>query len=374
MTSLLSTEPLLDDSATAHVTSRFHLRPLVQDDLTNIADLHRRAFGRPVQTSTSLLRRIFFESPWNDGSLSSLACEDHTGQLVGCLGIMPRPMKFRGHAIRAALGHHFIVDASRQGMRAGVALARRFMAGTQDLAVAAGNDHSRRIWEFLGGSVSPLHSFSWTRALRPARYALRFLKLPASVAVTLKLACHAVDATLNIVARPAFALKPPSTLSEDLDVVTMFASFSAFAGNRSLQPIYNVPSLAWLVETLNETKYRGNLHKVAVRTHSGRPLGWYLYYLSPTGVAEVLQVGGKDSSINEVLNHLFYHAWQRGAVAATGPIDARLFEALSETRCVFHRPNHSWTLIHSRDPRIAEAFHEGDVFMSRLEGDWWSTA
>jgi hypothetical protein len=283
-------------------------------------------------------------------------------------------MKFRGRAIRAAVGHHFIVDASRQGMRAGVALARRFITGTQDLAIAAGNEHSRRIWEFLGGSVSPLHSFWWTRALRPAQYALGFLRLPASAAVTLKVACHAFDATLNILAQRLFPLKPPSALSDDLDVVTMFASFSAFAGNRSLQPIYDVSSLAWLVETLNETTYRGNLHKVAVRTHSGRPLGWYLYYLTPTGVAEVLQVGGKESSMSEVLNHLFYHAWQRGAVAATGPIDARLFAALSENRCMFHRPNHSWTLIHSRDQRIAEAIRTGDAFMSRLEGEWWRVA
>lgn len=375
MSSLLNTSELLPQiSAPSLITSKGHIRPLVDDDVAQIRDLWRRATGRTIPSSESLMKRLFFEVPWHDDSLSSLAYEDHQGRVVACLGIMPRPMKFHGNPIRAAVGHHFIVDASRQGTRAGVELARRFIQGPQDLAVAAGNDFSRRIWKSLGGCVSSLHSFSWTRALRPAQYALSSLRdrgvLP-SAAVTLSPACRALDAMLTLFSGSQFRPNPPVALSDHLDSVTMFAGLSAFAGDCALQPVYDVSTLAWLVETLGETAHRGNLHKVAVRTHSGRLLGWYLYHLRASGAAEVLQVGAKEDAVHEVLEHLFYHAQQRGAIAATGPLDARLLGVLSECGCVFHRPANAWTLIHSRDTRIADAIRAGDAFLSNLEGARW---
>jgi hypothetical protein len=330
--------------------------------------------GNTDQGSLAFLQRIFFEPPWRDESLPSLIYEDENGRIVGCLGVMPRHMKFRGCDVRAAVSHHLMVDPSSRGTLAGVELARRFIRGPQDLALAEGNESSRRIWEFLGGSVCLLYSFCWTRALRPAQYALSLLKhqgLSAAAALTLKPVCQAVDASLNLVPQRAFRLQPPAALTDDLDPVTMLACLSAFANDRALHPVYDVSSLTWLVQTLNEKRHRGTLHKVVVRTHSGRPLGWYLYYLGASSVAEVLQVGAREDTVREVLDHLFYHALQRGAVAATGPMDPRLFGALSEKHCVFHRPDNCWMLIHSWDQQIVNAIHAGDAFLTRLEGEWW---
>lgn len=376
MSSLLTIEPVLEDSAHSRTTRRYRIRPLTEDDLGQITNLYEGVVGQALNGSGSLLKRMFFQLPWRDGSLSSLAYEDESGRVIGCLGIIPRPMKFRGRVIRTAVGHHLIVDPSRQGARAGVELARHFIRGPQDLAVAVGNEFSRRIWKFVGGSVSPLHSLSWTRTLRPAQYALSVLRhrgLPAPAAFTLSPACQAVDATLNIFVPGALPLKPPTLLSDDLDAVTMLACLSAFANDRTLQPVYDVSSLDWMVETLSETRHHGNLQKVAVRTYSGRPLGWYLYYLGTSGVAEVLQVGGREDAMRDVLHHLFYHARQRGAVAVSGSMDARLLTVLSENHCVFHQPDNTWTLLHSRDQRIADAIRAGDVFIGRLEGAWWGS-
>jgi hypothetical protein len=351
------------------------IRPLVDSDVGQIRDLWQRISGRAVPSSASLLKRLFFDSPWRDSAFSSLAYEDGSGRFLGCLGITARPMIFRERSIRAVVGHHFIVDSSRGGARAGIELARRFLEGPQDLSLAVWNDFGRRIWTSLGGSVTPLHSFSWTRALRPARYILGVLRhrgLPRSAAVTLHAACQAVDAMLSVFGRRALPLRPSAALSDDLDAVTMLSYLSAFASDRALKPCYDVATLSWLLETLGEAAHRGHLYKVAVRTPGGRPLGWYVYYLGLSGAAEVLQVGGKDDALRDVLDHLFDHARQRGAVAVTGPMDARLVGALSEKHCTFHRPRNTWALIHSHDARIAEAIHSGDAFLSRLEGAPWA--
>lgn len=357
------------------LATRGRIRPLVDGDAGQIRDLWIRAGGKAA-SSDSFLKRLFFDSPWRDSSFSSLAYEDARGRLLGCLGITVRPMLFQQRSIRAVVGHNFMVDASRQGARAGIELARRFLTGPQDLSLAAWNDFGRRIWTSLGGSVSPFHSLSWTHALRPAQYILKMLRhrgWPLSASMTLYPACRAVDATLSVFRKRAIPPRDASPLSDDLDAVTMLSYLSAFASDRALKPSYDLATLSWLLDTLGEqAAHRGRLHKVAVRTRSGRPLGWYLYYLGVSGAAEVLQVGGKDDALRDVLDHLFDHARQRGAVAVTGPMDARLVGALSEKYCAFHRPRNTWTLFHSRDSCIGEAIHSGDAFLSRLEGASWA--
>jgi hypothetical protein len=345
--SSLTTELLPDITGSLTVT-KGRIRPLVESDVAQIRDLSQRIGGDRVPSSASLLKRLFFDSPWLDNNVCSLAYEDRDGSLLGCLGMMPRPMIFRDRPIRAVVGHHFVIDPSRAGARAGIELARRFLGGPQDLSLAVWNDFGRRIWTSLGGSVTPLHSFSWTRALRPARNILGLL-----------------------IGRRAFPLRPSTALADNLDVVTMLSCLSAFVSDRALKPHYDISSLAWLLDTLGEGDHRAHLHKVAVRTQSGRPLGWYVYYLGPSRVAEVLQMGGKEEALPEVLRHLFNHARQRGAVSVSGPMDARLVGALSESHCTFHRPRNAWALIQSRDARIAQAIHAGDAFLSRLESAGW---
>ena len=253
------------------------IRPLVSEDLPQVTDLYRRVFGDSSPHSEAFLNRVFFEPPWRDESLPSLAYENESGRIIGCIGIMPRRMKFRGTDVRAAIGHHFMLEPSRKGTHAGVELARRFLRGPQNLSLVEGDRNSSRIWEFLGGSVCLLYSLCWTRALRPAQSALSDLRrrgLGAAAALTLNPACRAFDVALHT--QRAFRFEQPSAITDDLDAVTMLACLSTFASDRALQPVYDVPSLAWLVETLGEKRHRGSLHKVAVRTHSGRPLGWYL--------------------------------------------------------------------------------------------------
>lgn len=347
------------------------VRPLSEDDLPQMTRLYERVFGRNLEGSADSLRQLFFEQPWHDASLPSLGYQSETGQIVGCLGVMPRHMTFRGRPVRVAVGHHFAVDPSSRNTLAGFELARHFYAGPQDVTLAEGNEFSRQMCQFFGGSVSVLYSLCWTRPLRLAQYALMLLKnrgLPDAAALTLRPLCRSFDSRLP---HPNSLIKTSAVLADDLDPVTMLACLSTFTNGRSLQPVYDLPSLTWLMKMLAQKRHRGLLNKVVVRTRSGRPLGWYLYYLVPRGVAEVVQVGGPEESIREVLEHLFHHAWERGAVAVTGAMDPSLSRALFESHCVFHRPDNCWMLVHSRDRRILNAIQAGDAFLTRLEGEWW---
>jgi hypothetical protein len=374
MTSTVPTETSIElESDMAQRGREGRVRPLSERDVPQLLELHQRLGPDKSRVSPPLLNRILFELPWSDAALPSLAYEDDRGRILGSLGVMPRRMKFRGENIRAAVAHHFIVDPSRKGTRAGVELARKFLRGPQDLSLAEGSESSRRIWEFLGGSASLLYSLCWTRPLRPAQFALYRSNqngLTAASSFPFTAIGQVMDAALQVLPRNAYQVQRPAVLSDELDTVTMLAFLSAFFDRRSLQPIYDFSSLTWMIEFLEQKRHRGTLHKVAVRAPSGRPLGWYLYYLASDGIADVIQLGGCPEWMSEVVNHLFHHAWQRGAIAATGLMESRYCDVLAQNHCTFHRPD-KWLLIHAWDQQIVNRVNAGDAFLSRLEGEWW---
>jgi hypothetical protein len=71
-----------------------------------------------------------------------------------------------------------------------------------------------------------------------------------------------------------------------------------------------------------------------------------------------------------VLQRLLADAWRHGAAAVRGRLDPRYVQELSRRHCWLRREE-SWTLVHSRHPDIMAAIHQGNAFLSRLEGEWW---
>jgi hypothetical protein len=356
------------------------VRALEARDVARVAQLHAQAFGATGAASPSLeagLSRLLLQHPWGDESLPSLVFEDGCGRVTGCLGVMPRPMSLDGRNITAAVSHSFIVEPGVRSTLAAVELAKEFISGPQDLSLAEGSNVSRKIWEQLGGVTSLIYSLCWTRPLRPGRYVLSYLSkrgLPRAVGPLLRPAFGLVDALAPLISRKAFRSSAPALSAAELDAGTLRASIAEFAAGRALQPRYDERSLAWLTETLGKKKDRGTLQSVAVRDDRGEIVGWYLYYCKPSGVGAVVQFGAKPGRAEDVFEHLFHHARQRGVVALSGQVDPALFHVYSRTDCLFHHDGASWMLVHSRHPELVRAIDRGDAFLTRLEGEWWISA
>jgi hypothetical protein len=354
------------------------VRALEERDVARVAQLHARAFGAaggvPSPSLEMHLARLMLHHPWRHESLPSLVFEDNGGRVVGCLGVMPRPMLFDGRTITAAISHSFIVEPDVRSTLAALALAKRFIAGPQDLSLAEGSNVSRRIWERVGGVTSLVYSLCWTRPLRPGRYVLSYLSkrgLPPAWGPVLRPVFGLVDAVAPLISRKAFRSHEPALSGTELDAETLRGSIAGFASNRSLQPQYDERSLKWLLETLAQKDERGALQKVLVRNDRQETVGWYLYYCKPGGIGAVVQFGARQDRAEEVFEHLFHHARQRGVVALSGQVDPALFHVYSRKDCLFHHDGASWMLVHSRRPELLRAIDRGDAFLTRLEGEWW---
>ena len=365
---------------TAQITRQGgYVRPLVEADIPQVADLHRRVFRTGEASSAEFERRyhayfreVFLNNPWYDEAISPLVYEDADESIAGFLGVVPRRMSFRGRPIKVAVSSQFIVEPGRRSTLAAVHLMKRFMSGPQDVSIAdEANDLSRKLWESLGGTTALLHSIHWARLLRPAEFGLlragrRTRAWATSVARPM---CRLVDAATARLPGSPFRHSVASLSGEELDARTLLACLSEFSGRSALRPEYNASSLRWLLGRLVPAAGEGTLHKVLVRDAAGQVLGWYLYYASASGLAEAIHIGSRHESMAAVLAHLFQDAWRHHAVALSGRLDPRFTPDFAQTYCLFH-PRRFWLLVHSRDADVLEAICRGDDALTRLEGEW----
>ena len=371
---LRSSDP---DGASGDVDGSDRVRPMTERDIAQVLELYGRVFPRreagSPQPVGEYLSEVLCRNPWRDDALPSLVYEDGAGRVAGCLGVMPRSMLLEGRPIRAAISHTFMVEPGSRSSLAGLALARAFLSGGQDLSIAEGGSPSRRILDRFGGSTSLLFSLRWTRPLRPSRYLLSLLKrrgLAAPVRWAFAPLCAAADALAPVLLGKTARLARPRWAGEGLTTGDLLECLSRVSADRSLRPAYDRESLEWLLGLLAKRKGRGILQRVGVRDGAGDLVGWYLYYLNPGGISEVVQIGAGRMFVDAVLDHLFDHAWRGGALAVSGQLDPAAFQALAAKGSVFHHDGVSWFLIHSKDHEVLAAIHRADAFLTRLEGEW----
>jgi len=354
------------------------VRVLGEGDVPAAAALFARVYPQHRWHSPSAcedyFREMLFDNPWCDPELSSWVAEQD-GHIIGMQAVMPRPMRFRGRPLRVAVSCQFVVDPDKRRSLVALQLMKAYLSGPQDLSLADGaNDQSRRLWIGLGGTAPLLYSLHWTRPLRPARYALSLLQehavLPPPLAFALRPVCALADALAVRLRQNRFFREPADVVEETLDPATMLSHLPDVMDRSALRPVYDVRSLAWLLDQTGRKKRHGTLRARAVLNSERQLIGWYLYYLQPNAVSEVVQLAALDGSFDQVLQRLLADAWRHDATAVCGRLDPCHAQELS-TRHSWFRREGPWTLVHSRHADLMAAINRGDAFLSRLEGEWW---
>lgn len=359
------------------------VRVLSRDDVPAVAALFARAYAEARRPAAGELQGYFqemlFDNPWRELEIPSWIAEED-GRVAGFQAVVPRPMRFRGRAIRVAVGCQMLVDPERRGGLAALKLAQAFLSGPQDLTLIDGaNDQAQRMSAGLGGAAPLPYNLHWTRPLRPARYLLSLARargaIPAALACAARPLCGPIDALLARLRPNRFHVEngkaSDGELSETaLEPVAMLEHLPEMLHDRALQPEYDARSLAWLLDQAARKTRHGRLRARAVHDGSGHMIGWYLYYLLAGGVSEVLQLAAREGAFDRVLQRALADAWRQGAAALRGRLEPRFVQQLSDRHCWLRREG-TWTLVHSRDAEILAAIRQGDAFLSRLEGEWW---
>ena len=348
------------------------VRPLAPGDVPAVVQLFSRVHPQSHWIShgecEAYFHRMFFGNPWAHAAFSSWVAMEGA-RAVGFIGVMPRPMRLRGRELQAAVVTRLMVEQEKRHGVVAAQLLRKALAGPQALTISDGaNESSRKMWEALGGLTSTLYSLQWRRLLRPAQSTLQRVSSTHGRAAALLATPVAVLA--DAYTAHYRALRRPSGLTEaPLDAAALLDGLDRAAARVALSPRYTPASLEWLLGEARAKRRHGELEARVLRDAGGAVAGWFLYYLNGT-MSKVLQIHANDGAEQAVLDHLFQHAWRRGAAAIEGRMEPRLARMLGQRHCLFHSTS-AFALIHSRDAEVLGALARGDAFFSRLEGEWW---
>ena len=348
------------------------VRPLATGDIPAVAQLfsrvHPRAYWNSPAECEAYFHQMFFANPWVDERLPSWVAMEGA-RAVGFIGVIPRPMRLRQRPLQAAVVTQLMVEQEKRHGLVAAQLLRKALAGPQELTISDGaNEASRKMWEALGGLTSTLYSLQWRRLLRPAQSALqRASSLHGRAAALL---ATPVAVLADAYAAHFRALRRPSRLIEEpLVGEALLEALERTAQRVALSPRYDNASLEWLLAHARAKRRHGELHACLLRDPEGAIAGWFLYYAN-AATSKVLQLHAHEDAERAVLDHLFQHAWRRGATVIEGRMEPRLARVLGQRHCLFQSTS-AFALIHSRDADVLGTLARGDAFFSRLEGEWW---
>lgn len=347
------------------------IRAVEERDYPAIAGLYERVVRSGSSQAEPGLEGYFrrlAEGPTADPDIPSLVWEDPEAGIVGYLGSHVRRLSLEGNPRRMACSGQLVADPDYRRPGVGALLLRTYLAGPQDLTITDGaTDDVRTMWEALGGHSLAAASIGWTVVLGPATFGSALAERRLGPSGALRAAAplaHALDSLAGRRTRPERPLGGTEPLTPQLFVEQL----SAFDRSFRLIPAYDAESAAWLLREAATVSARGRLASMLVRDEDGHVLGWFVAYLRPGGISQVLQLAAPRRAVGAVLDHLLWQAHEAGSAAVQGRVEPHLLAELRARRCLMRRTE--WALAHG-DPAALAAMAFGQSAVSRLDGEWW---
>jgi hypothetical protein len=234
-------------------------------------------------------------------------------------------------------------------------------------------DHMRRIWTELGGRTDNTASIGWSKFLRPAAVGAFLTQRRGHgwLDCSIKLVRPGLDTAARRALKrfPGFIPAEPGTTAEVLTPEKLIDQVQRASHRLRLHPDYDTEYLGWLFTELEAVTFRGVPVRHLVVNERGRAIGWYIYYLNPGGISQVLQIAAFPGDVGSVLDHLFWHADSHGAAAVLGRLEAHLIGELYSRRCVLVPTD--WCLVSSCNQSLLSLLGTTSSLLTRLDGEWW---
>jgi hypothetical protein len=354
------------------------IRACTADDIPAVARMFQRAFRDatrpPPPALEAYLRELLFEHPWRDPETASRVCLGPDGRVCGFIGVLPMRMSFHGQPVRAALASSLVVDDPAAHPMAGARLLRSYFSGPQQLCVSeTSNPVAQGMWERSGGHPLAEYSMEWLRPLLWAGLGVALLEELAPRAKILRPAAAPVDRALARLA-PALAWPAPATprhcSDADVDDEALLEHIPQLCEHYALRPDWDRTSLAFFLRHAARKDRHGEFFRRMVYDRKGVPVGCYLYYGRPRGIAWVLQILARPEAVEAVVASLLAHAEAHGSVAVRGRTQPQLLDALLRHRCLFFQ--RASTTVYSKNADLMSAMRAGEALIIGLAGEGWT--
>ncbi|MFE0018215.1 hypothetical protein ACFWXH_25455 [Mesorhizobium sp. NPDC059054] len=356
------------------------IRPVTAQDLPAVAALFQRLLrsnGVDPRALADYLKTLFLEGPNYDPELASKVHVRDDGTVSGFFGIFPLAMEHAGRTLRAAVCGTFMVDARKDDPFAGARLLRDVLSGPQDLSFTeTSNDLSTALWQKVNGHILPDYSLEWLRILRPVSFVADSVAKRVPGARLLTPLLRPFDALAQRAKSDWYGYVPEVSRADaftDGDVSEDEAAeiIPTFLRQFALRPQWDAERLRYMLAEARRKVIHGERVLRVVRARSnGAPIGLFLYYGDRGRLGRVVQVLSLPGREGLVIDRMMRHADSRNMPALRGRTQPALLGAMMGRKIAFvHAAS---TIVHSRDPKLIEAFTSGQAFVNGLAGEGWT--
>lgn len=318
---------------------------------------------------------LYFNSPWVGDHSPSFIYEDNHGDVLGFIGVITRQMSLGVERLRVGFAGNFVVHPKARSVLAASQLLDAMLSGNQDMLFTdSANDVSRKVLERVGFRLIPSLNIHWARPLQPSRYVVHaiFRGLGATAGLPFHIVGEPVARLMDSVVGAKLHPLPaatPDLYAEDLSSKTLLQCLGKFNHGQRLQTVYDCESLQWLLNFMKRNRKRGMLRKVLLRDKNHNIVGWYIYYVKPSNVGEVVQIGAAQALSAGIISAMLRDARRHGLIALHGLAGADDIASFSDTGCFFTCRG-GWTLAQSRRSDLIQILLQGKTTFSRLDGEW----
>lgn len=354
------------------------VRPLSATDIEAVAALYcrvlRRSKAAPTPALVSYFRTFYLDGPFRDADIPALVHVNDEGRVSGFVGVHSVPYIVGGQHLRAAFCGALMSEDQGADPLAGARLMKAFINGPQDISISeTANVISETIWSRLRGRTIPGYSFEWFRIFRPLGFMNAFAGEKASVFQTIAPVARLLDGrgpgSSNLL-RFAPLPTPAGLTVEDAEPEHFASAIETLSAGKQARPDWQNGYLDHVLANAMMKPAFGKAHLGLVETKGGEPIGAFLYHLKPDGIGRVLQVLATPGRYGIVLDLLFAHALENGAVGLRGRSSPEIIEAATGRSMIM--ATISSTVIHAREPATLEPFMSGDCMLTGLAGERWN--
>lgn len=367
--------------------SKYSTRPISKDDLDGLVDLHIAAFGVRDHSAEGL--RAYHQRLLEHHLITTLEGSPpvhsfvalHEGSIVGMVYGSPSPMRFNDARIWSICSTLFSVHPDHRNPSCSKALlAASWMSDVPLVLSDRTNPAARRLGERgTDGAAHQQYSLRWARVLSPGAAALggalnrngvfKSWSIPA-----LRRAAGLTDTLLARREQDVLAIEQPRSRRR-LSTAPLTAQDLAEHGDALMQNFTLRPDVtdADLTEAswarFRAIRPEGRIERVAVWNRKKDLVGWYILHIRKTGIGEVLQIVGRDDSIDGVISLMFDHAKEIGVGSLHGTASPTMLVALSEAGAYYHGRG-STMFVRTTDESIDEAFRCSQALITGFEGEY----
>jgi hypothetical protein len=357
------------------------VRPLVEDDLDQVADLFLQRFRKLGRTSraraeiAACMKTLYLDHPSRVGDADALVSLDGEGRVGAFCGGTRIRFLLDGKPLSGCVTGALMASPEPRHAFAAVQILRESRKLNYDFIVTdSANRASLAVCQALNYfPVSP-DSLEWTCVFEPASFALQKLKDREAVQGlgVLRPFARALDLAGAAALR---RLAPPPKRSdwrdEEADDETYIAAVAALGDGFRLRPDLGRQEFRWLIARARERRSAGPLHLRVLYDPSGAPAGAYAAYGGKGESARVFHCLAAPTAWGRLFDAMRESARERGCIAAHGPLKAPMMaHAYAVRGVVFYYAG--GMLVYTKRPDVRSAIERGEALLGGFAGDRWT--